>query len=335
MADMSSKHLASPGTLARDPHAAAAVPGGVVARRLRLGRRPQGSAMSWVVPMLFVLPVAIYMLVFFAYPLVFGVIMSFEKFGFSALIKGHGPFTGLANYNGAFAAGGMLRAIINTAVFTVLSLVFQFAIGLGLAILFNKKFVLSGILRGLVLLPWLLPLLASGTLFELVFAGNNGLINRILLEIGIIHHPIYWFVHPLTAFAAVTLVNIWAGIPFNTLVLYSGLQDVPGELYEAASMDGAGPMQRFLHVTIPSLRDVILIVIMLGIIYTVKTFDIVVVMTDGGPGNATQLLSTWAYNAAFQQFNFGQGTAIGNVLLVFCLIVGVFYVRMSRRSINA
>lgn len=288
-----------------------------------------------LVPFLFVAPVAIYLLVFFVYPLVFGVIMSLENFGFEAVIKGSGPFVGLQNYANSLSNGVTLRAIPNTAIFTVISIFFQFSIGMGMALILNKRFPLRGLFRALILIPWLLPLLASGTVFELIFQGKNGLANAVLMQLGIVNHPIYWLVNPITAFISIVLVNIWAGIPFNTLVLYSGLQDVPSELNEAALVDGANVFQRFFHVTIPSMRPVILIVLMLGIIYTVKTFDIVIVMTNGGPGNATQLLSTWAYNQGFSSFLFGDATAIGNILLVFCLIIAVFYVRISKRMIDA
>lgn len=314
----------------------ATAPAGTLAGADRQARphRAMHRYARWA-PIVFVAPVVIYMLLFFVYPLVFGVIMSLENFGFEAIIKGSGPFVGLQNYRSALSNSATLRAIPNTALFTVISIVFQFSIGMGMALILNKKFPLRGLFRALILIPWLLPLLASGTVFELIFQAKNGLANAALTQLGIIHHPIYWLVNPLSAFFAVVLVNIWAGIPFNTLVLYSGLQDVPAELHEAALVDGANVFQRFFHVTIPSMRPVILIVLMLGIIYTVKTFDIVIVMTDGGPGNATQLLSTWAYNQGFSSFFFGQATAIGNILLVFCLIIAVFYVRLSKRMIDA
>ncbi|HUC13923.1 MAG TPA: sugar ABC transporter permease, partial [Acidimicrobiales bacterium] len=130
----------------------------------------------------------------------------------------------------------------------------------------------------------------------------------------------------------ITLVNIWAGIPFNAIILHSGLQDVPRELHEAAQLDGANPWQRLRFITLPVLRPVTLIVIMLGIIYTVKAFDIVIVLTNGGPINGTQLLSTWSYTLAFSEFQFGQGAAIGNILLVFCMVVGYFYIRTTREG---
>jgi multiple sugar transport system permease protein len=131
----------------------------------------------------------------------------------------------------------------------------------------------------------------------------------------------------------VTVVNIWIGIPFNALLLYSGLQDIPLELREAAALDGAGPWKRFRYVTVPLLRPVALIVIMLGIIYTVKTFDTVILLTNGGPDNGTQLMSTWAYQLAFTNFQTGDGAAVADMLFIFCMVLGVVYIRATRREV--
>jgi multiple sugar transport system permease protein len=283
-----------------------------------------------IIPILFIGPVALYVLIFFAYPLIFGIVMSVENFGFGALVHGSGPFVGVDNYRSVFAAPVTLTALRNTLIFTVGSLVFQVAIGLGIAVLLNRKFLLSKLFQRLILVPWLIPLLASGTIFSLLFAASNGFVNDVLIRLGIIHTPVPWLIDSGPALAAITIVNIWAGIPFNAIILYSGLQDIDAVYYEAARVDGANAWQRFWRITLPLLRPVLSIVLMLGVIFTVKTFDVVLVMTGGGPNNATQLLSTWAYTQAFSSFNFGDGAAIGNVLLIGCLIVAAFYVRSLR-----
>jgi multiple sugar transport system permease protein len=286
----------------------------------------------FVVPALFILPVVVYVLVFFAYPLVFGIIMSVEQFGFVAMVHGSGPFVGLANYRAALDDPTTLLALRNTVIFTVFSVGFQVGVGLAIAVLLNRPFLLSGLLRRLVLIPWLIPLLATGTIFSLLFGSQDSVINTILMHLRLISSPVDWLVNPDPAIAAIILVNIWAGLPFNIIVLYSGLQDIDPQLYEAAMVDGASSLQRFRRITIPLLRPVLLIVIMLGVIYTVKVFDIVIVMTGGGPNNATQLLSTWAYTQAYSNFNFGEGAAIGNILLVISAVIAVFYLRTLRRG---
>jgi multiple sugar transport system permease protein len=222
---------------------------------------------------------------------------------------------------------------MNTAIFLVASIVLQFGLGLAIAVYFNRRFFLSKFLRGLIVIPWLFPPVASGTIFSIMFQGDGGVINSLLHSLHIIDSPVYWFDSAFKAMVVITVVNIWVGIPFNMLLLYSGLQDIPRELQEAASLDGAGAWQRFRFVTVPLVRPVALVVIMLGIVYTVKTFDTVMVLTNGGPDNGSQLMSTWAYTLAFTNFQFGRGAAIGNLLLIFCLVVAFFYIRATRREV--
>jgi multiple sugar transport system permease protein len=129
---------------------------------------------------------------------------------------------------------------------------------------------------------------------------------------------------------AVIVVNIWVGIPFNMVILYGGLQGIPVSLLEAASLDGANPWQQFRHVSLPLLKPVSTVVLMLGLIYTIKVFDVIMVTTQGGPADATQTLTIWAYNLSFINFAFGQGAAVGNLLIIVALIFGVVYIRSTR-----
>jgi multiple sugar transport system permease protein len=270
-----------------------------------------------------------YVIIFFAYPLAYGITMSLEKIGF---IASSGPFVGLHNYKQEINDPVTGKALIDTAIFLVASIVFQFAIGLGIASYFNRRFFLSRLLRSLIIIPWLFPPIASGTIFAIMFAGQGGIIDEALHSLHLISSPIFWFDSSFKAMFVITFVNIWIGIPFNAVLLYSGLQDIPGELREAASLDGCGPWQRFRYVTVPLLRPVSLIVIMLGVIYTVKTFDLVIVLTNGGPDNGSQLLSTWVYTLAFQNFQTGEAAAVGNLLFIFCMIIAFFYIRLTRRE---
>lgn len=293
------------------------------ARRRRWERR--------LVPAAFLAPVVIYALAFFAYPLAYGILISFEKYGFAQVVKGKGPFIGLGNYTAAFADPVTLDALRNTAIFTVASVLCQAGIGLAIAQFLNRPFWLSGVLRRLVLAPWLIPLVATGTIFAELFS-QNGLVNIVLRDAHLVREPVQWLIEYSPAMTALILVNIWAGLPFNIIVFYAGLQDVDPVLYEAGRTDGASAWQRFRFITLPQLRAVTAIVLMLGTISTVKVFDLVIIMTDGGPDNATQLLSTWSYTQAFTNFNFGMGAAIGNILLVISLIVTVVYVRGLRKA---
>jgi len=285
-----------------------------------------------VVPALFLAPVTLYVLFFFAYPLAFGVVISVENYGFSALVHGSGPFVGLANYREALSDPVTIAALRNTVVFTVSSVFFQVTLGLALALLLNQTFFLSNFLRRLVLVPWLLPLVATGTIFAQLFGSQNSLVNSVLQRLHLVTQPIPWLIQFNWAMVALVIVNIWAGLPFNTIVFYAGLQDLDATLFEASRVDGANAWQRFRHLTMPLLRPVTSIVLLLGIIGTVKVFDLVMVITQGGPDNETQLLSTWAYSVAFTNFNFGEAAAIGNILLIICMVAAAIYIRRLRKE---
>lgn len=290
----------------------------------RRARRPHAVLLA------FVLPALVYVIIFFAYPLVYGITMSVERLGF---IAGSGPFVGLHNYKVEISDPVTRTALMNTGIFLVASVVFQFGIGLFIASYFNRSFFLSKFLRSLIIIPWLFPPIASATIFSIIFAGQGGIVDETLRSLHLISSPIFWFDSSFKAMFVIILVNVWIGVPFNAVLLYSGLQDIPNDLREAAALDGAGPWQRFRYVTVPLIRPVALIVIMLGIIYTVKTFDTVILLTNGGPDNGSQLMSTWAYTLAFTNFQTGQGAAVGDMLFFFCMIVAFLYIRAIRHEV--
>ena len=279
----------------------------------------------------FILPAVAYVAIFFGYPLVENVILSFQDYGISSLYTGSAVFNGVANYLRLFADPAFRTAALNTVVFVVGSLACQFAIGLALASFFRRAFPLHGLLRSLLLIPWLLPLVVTGTVFRWMLNTSNGVVNEILHALNLIGTPIPWLDSVHTAMIGVLLCNIWIGIPFNMVILYGGLQSIPANLYEAAALDGAGRWTQFRRITLPMLRPVITVVLTLGLIYTIKVFDIIWVLTGGGPANATQTITTYAYQLSFGGLaEFGLGAAAGNVLIVVALVFAVFYVRSSK-----
>jgi multiple sugar transport system permease protein len=167
-----------------------------------------------------------------------------------------------------------------------------------------------------------------------MFQQEGGAVNQVLMDIGLIHNPVNWLGSPSYALLTVTIANIWLGVPFFTLLLYSALQEVPAEVKEAAMIDGAGPWTRLRLVTIPIILPVIEITFVLGFVFTVKVFDLVIGMTGGGPANATQLISTWSYALGFQQFNFGEAAALNNVLLAAALVCAPLYLLLSRDQLR-
>jgi multiple sugar transport system permease protein len=284
---------------------------------------------------LFILPAMLYLVAFFGYPIVKNVVMGFQNYSTASLYTGAAPYTGFANYHLIFTSGIFGKLLLNTAIFTVVSMAGQFVIGLALALFFNRRFPLNGVIRALLLLPWLLPMVASATVWRWMLGQDSGVINRLLENLHVAPTGgVPWLSSPGVALIAVTLVNIWVGIPFNLVILYSGLKEIPADVNEAAAIDGAGPISRFRHITWPLLRPVVTVVVILGFIYTVKVIDIILVVTGGGPAYASQTLAVESYQLSFKTFLFGQGAAMGNVLILISLIFAMVYLRLNRQSIR-
>ena len=237
------------------------------------------------------------MLVFYAYPLYRNIDLSLRNYTIRSFINGNASFIGFQNYVTAFHNPTFWPAFIHTFVFTIVSLIFQFSIGLALAVFFIRRFPLSTTLRALFLIPWLLPLIVSASTWSWMFNSDSGVINSALSWFGI--GPVNWLTSPQWALISVIIANIWIGVPFNLVVLYSGLQNIPADVYEAASLDGATGWKAFWRITFPLLRPVSAITVLLGFVYTLKVFDIIWIMTKGGPGDASTTLATWSYRLGF------------------------------------
>ena len=283
---------------------------------------------------LFLVPAAVAMLLLFGYPIVKNLLMSFQEYGLKTFFTGKAPFVGFANYVEVFTDNLFSKALVNTALFTIGSIVGQFVIGLALALFFHRNFPLSGVIRALFLLPWLLPLIVASASWRSILEQDSGILNVTLLRVGLIDTPIPWLTSPDVALVAVILVNIWIGVPFNLTLLYSGLQAIPDELYEAGALDGATHWRAFRHLTWPNLRPVVSVVLVLGVVYTLKVIDIILGLTGGGPANATQTIATQSYQRSFVDFKFGEGAAFSNVLIVISLVFAVVYLRSNRRAVD-
>ena len=283
---------------------------------------------------LFLVPAVVYMALFFGYPVVKNVIMSFQDYTTATFFTGEAPWVGVQNYVTVLSSSLFSTSLLNTALFTIGSILGQFVIGLALAIYFQRKFPLNGILRSLLLLPWLLPLIVSSAVWRWILDKDSGALNRFLGDLNIIDTGVPWLTSTSLALIAVVGVNIWIGIPFNLTILYGGLQEIPDELYEAGSLDGATGWKAFRYITWPMLKPVVSVVLVLGVVYTLKVLDIILGLTNGGPANSTQTIATQSYALSFQEFKFGEGAALGNVLVVISLVFAVLYLRTSRRAVD-
>lgn len=280
----------------------------------------------------FLAPVTLYLVLFYAYPLYRNIDLSLRNYTVRSFVRGDAPFTGLANYRMVFDDPTFAPALLHTVVFTAVCLAFQYAIGLALAVFFHQNFRLSATLRALFLVPWLLPLIVSASTWSWMLNSDSGIVNAVLHAVGI--DPVNWLTSPSWSLTSVIIANIWIGVPFNLVVLYSGLQSIPSSLYEAAALDGANAWQRFWRITFPLLRPVSAITLLLGLVYTLKVFDIIWIMTKGGPADSSTTFATWSYQLGFGNLlpAFGPGAAVGNLLVLAALVFGLIYVRVQRKQ---
>ena len=287
-----------------------------------------------IAKVLFVVPAFLAIVALFGYPVIKNLTMSFQEYTLRTFFTGRAPWVGLENYLTVVSDDVFSKALVNTALFTVGSIVGQFVLGMLLALFFHKNFPLNGVLRALFLLPWLIPLIVGSAAWRAILEQDSGILNLTLERFGVIDEPIPWLTSPDVALIAIILVNIWLGVPFNLTLLYSGLQDIPDELYEAGSLDGATGRKAFWHITWPNLRAVVSVVLMLGVIYTLKVLDIILGLTQGGPANATQTIATQSYQSSFVEFKFGEGAALSNILILISLVFAIVYLRATRRQVD-
>jgi len=289
-------------------------------------RRGSGRSSAW----LFLLPVVAWLLVMFGYPIVDTVRMAFSNVGSTNFTTGPWKFVGLANFRSLPQLQGWNLMLRNTGIFIVASIVPQFIIGGLLAVSLHEKSRVRRWGRSLILLPWLFPPVATASVFIWMFASPQGLFDSVFKSLGLVTKAPYFLQSPADALIVVILVNIWIGIPFNYLIIQSGLQAIPSNLHEAALVDGAGWWRELLRVTIPLLRETILTVIMLGIMGTMNVFAFVWIITQGGPADATMLPGPLAYTEAFVDFDYGQGAAVIVGVVVVLLCIACMFILVTR-----
>lgn len=265
-------------------------------------------------------------------PIIYNITMSFQNVNLMNFANGHKAFVGFDIYKKVLSADVFGVALKNTLVFTFWCLLFQFPIGFALALFFSGKFKGAEFLRGFNVVAWMVPMVAVAGIFKFMFNGDIGVINSALLSLHILHKPVQWLASGNTAMAVIIIANIWKGVPFNMILIATALTTLPKDVYEAANIDGANAVQRFIRITLPLLKPAMISVLTLGFIYTFKVFDLVYVMTGGGPGNSTEVLSTLAYRYSFSEYNFSQGSATANVLFVLLTLVGLIYINIVRKE---
>lgn len=240
------------------------------------------------------------------------------------------PFIGLANYAQLLRSSYFWDSAWRTLYFTVVSLVVQVILGLGFALVLNERFVGRGVVRALMLIPWAIPTIVNGVLWEWIYNASYGALNGLLLQLHVIHDPQIWLGQPLRALNMVLIADTWKVLPFYALMFLAALQTIPAELYEAAHIDGAGIWDRFTQVTFPFLKPMLLVVLVLRTLQTFRVFDIIYILTQGGPGGGTRVISYYAYEESFLNLNFGYGAALSFAIGIFTLLMALAYIRLLR-----
>ena len=290
---------------------------GYVERRRRVGT-------------LLTLPALAVLLVVLAVPIVMSLLLSLQRVD-TATGDLFTDWVGIENYRALVADPIFRLAFRNSMYYTLVEVVGVLAMALAFSLLLNHPRVARyGFLRVILLIPWALAPVANAVLWKWIYNSNYGILNYILLQIGIIDQPIVWLGDARYALNALLLAEIWKEIPFITLLLLAGLRNVPPILYRAAKLDGAGALQTLRFVTLPQLRPTILVCVVLQSIWALKSFDLVYVLTRGGPANATELLNFLAYRITFQFGNIGLGAAAADVLFLLMFALALVYIRVFR-----
>lgn len=292
-----------------------------LAQQLVSARRRHVPA-AWV-PALLAMPTLLAVFLVIGVPLIYSLLLSLNEIN---VLTHRWMFVGLANYAQAFGDPAFLAAFGRTALFATGTVLSGLVIGMGMALVLNARFSGRGLLRGLVLVPWAMSPVAVGILWSWVFNGDYGSLNALLLDLGLIRHSVHWLGNGWAAFGLVGLVYVWNQAPLTCLLLLGGLQSMPDSLHQAARVDGAGPWRRFWRITLPWLKPMMLLVLILTTINAVMAFDLFWIITQGGPGSATTVFSWLGYAEAFQYFRFGAGAAILYLLTLVCLLLAIVYV---------
>ncbi|WP_421762022.1 ABC transporter permease subunit [Devosia sp.] len=308
----------------------------VVARPMRpmsMTRRVQGVlGRDWKIAYLFVLPMVLLMAGLIFWPFISAILMSTTTFNF---LTGATNQVGLRNYEKLYFNSDYLLSLSNTISFTFWSLLIKFVTGMTIAMILHSKLPWRNLLSAIMLLPWIVPEIVTALAWKSIYDPLFGGLNPILQGAGIINEPLGWLSDSKLALGSVIAVNVWKGIPFFTLLLLAGLKAIDTELYESAEVDGANSVQRFRYITLPGMRYVILVVLLLSFISTFNQFGLIFLMTGGGPSGATRLYSILAYEKAIGSLQYGPGSAIAlsvAPLMAFLIYLLAKYMRYDERS---
>ncbi|AMG82714.1 sugar ABC transporter permease [Microbacterium sp. NPDC089313] len=298
-----------------------------ISSQIGTGRRPRRLS-DGMFALLLTAPGLALLAAVVVYPLITALITAFYK---QSLVEPGREFVGFQNIVDVLT-GEFFPLLTQTLVFTLGTTIAPFVIGFGLALALNTRIRGAKVLRGLMLIPWLIPGVVVSFLWMWIFNANYGVLNAALETVGLIDSPQAWLANPTTAMIAVIVAKTWQSFPWMMVMLLAGLQTVPIELHEAAEIDGAGTIRRFFSITVPQMSGIIGLVILLEFIWNFQHFDIIYVLTGGGPAGSTQTFATAVYETAFDGFDLGHAGAIGLLWMILLMALVVVYVRLSEKG---
>jgi multiple sugar transport system permease protein len=282
-----------------------------------------------IVPYLFILPSFLIIIGFLFYPIATVFYYSVQHYDVSAPY--YNGFAGLENFVNIFTQDKMfVPSLINSAKWVVTEVGLQLTCGMILALLLNQTFKFRGLVRAIAFIPWAISGVLASVMWSMMFNEHMGVLNDMLMKLGLINEPMAFLASTSTAFGAVIIAELWRGIPFFAITLLAGLQSIPNELYEAANVDGANRWKSFIYVTLPQLKNTIVLTTLLRVVWEFNNVDLIFNLTGGGPAHSTTTLTMYIADLAVHGSNFGYGSALTVISFGILLIFAVLYLKLSR-----
>jgi len=278
-------------------------------------------------PWLFLAPVIISLVLLFGYPLIRSIFMAFQNYKLTAPNDVY--FIGFENFKKVFAAGELGLIAKNSIQWVVISVAGQALLGMILALALKKKFTGRGIYQSIVFLPWAVSGFVVGLIWRFSFNGEYGIVNNLLLKFGLVDEKVSWLSTPGLSLAVPIIAMMWIGIPFFAINILASLQSISADIYEAADVDGCGAIRAFFTITIPFIKPTLITTILLRTIWVFNSFDLIMVITDGGPANTSQTLTSYMYAKAFGNYDLGQAAALGVILMIFLSLYALLFLKVT------
>ena len=274
-----------------------------------------------------IIPTFIVLIIVVIYPLLYALYISFYNLNIAIPYKGK-VFVGFQNYLYVINNPGWWAAVVRTLYFVVADITFGIVIGLGVALLLNRKLPFRSLIFAIILFPYVLPPIVNALMWKLTYDSDYGFLNGILYQFGLIKDYIPWLSNTKSAIVMLIIANLWQGTPFAIILFLAGLKSIPLELYEASKIDGASGWNSFIYITLPLLKPIIYVLVVMKTILTFKIFDLIYALTGGGPANSTQVVSMKIYDESFNFLKFGRASAMAYILLIIVVLFALFYQKL-------